>query len=95
MLFRIALILFSCAIMQCLFAIRTIFIPQEISFRKKFHSAKNFIRHGTQKPKFDNLKRDIRNVKQTWRKAWELTKIVGKQEFLRNEISCGMKFLAE
>ena len=45
MLFRIALNSFSCAIMQCLFAIRVIFVRQEILFGDKFHSARNFIRH--------------------------------------------------
>ena len=62
------------------------FIRQEISFGKKFHSARNFIRHGTQKQKFDNRKIDIRNIQQIWRKARELTKIVGKQE--SNLIMC-------
>ena len=136
MLFRIALIPFSYAILQCLFAIMANFIRQEISFGKKFHStrnfiwqeisfgikthsvrnfirqeisfgrkfhsarnfirhfnrqeisfgkkfhsARNFIRHGTQKPKFNNRKRNIRNINQIWRKARELTKIVGKQEW--------------
>ena len=61
------------------------FIWQEISFGMIFHSARNFIRHGTQKPKFDNRKKSqwkryVRNRNQIWRKARELIKIVGKQE---------------
>ena len=87
MLLRIALIPFSCAIMQCLFAIRPTFIRQEISFGKKFHSVRNFIRQqisfGT---KFHSARIFIRH-EISFSTIFHPARI-----FIRREISFGKKF---
>ena len=91
MLFRIALIPFSYAIMQCLFAIMANFIRQEISFGKKFHSTRNFI---WQKISFGIKIHSVRNfIRQEisfGRKFHSARNFI--RHFYRQEISFGKKF---